>query len=198
MPLPQGHEVYTYASYLTWEENERIELLDGRPVMMAPPSRLHQEILMELSRQLANFLEGKPCKIYPAPFAVRLFEGQNDRPEDVSTVLEPDITVVCDMNKLDDRGCKGAPDLIIEVLSPSTARSDRLVKLGQYQKAGVREYWIVSPDEQTVQVYCLQNGYFVLNEVYTRADIARVSVLSGCFVDMTRVFPDRAERNGDC
>lgn len=192
MPLSQEKDLYTYADYLTWGENERIELLDGRPVMMAPPSRLHQEIVMELSRQLANFLEGKPCKIYPAPFAVRLFEGQDDKPENVSTVLEPDITVVCDMNKLDDRGCKGAPDLIIEVLSPSTARSDRLVKLGQYQKAGVREYWIVSPVEQTVQTYGLQNGHFVLSEVYTRADIAKVDVLSGCFVELAKVFPDEA------
>ena len=124
--------------------------------MMAPPTRIHQEILMELSRQLANFLEGKKCKVYPAPFAVRLFEKSGDTPEDVDTMVEPDISVVCDHGKLDSHGCKGAPDLVVEVLSPSTQRHDRLVKLDLYQRAGVREYWIISPEERTAQVFLLQ------------------------------------------
>lgn len=146
LPIERAH--FTYAEYLAWDEIERIELLDGKPVMMAPPSRVHQEISMEISRQLANYLEGKKCKVYAAPFAVRLFETEGNTPENVKTVLEPDITVVCDQNKLDVHGCKGAPDMVVEILSPSTARHDRLVKLGEYQQAGVRKYWIVSPDEK--------------------------------------------------
>lgn len=146
--------------------------------MMAPPSRVHQEILAELTRQFGNFLEGKRCKAYPAPFGVRLFEHDGDSPEDVDTMVEPDISVVCDKNKLDDHGCKGAPDLIIEILSPSTQRHDRLVKLGLYQKAGVREYWVISPGEQTVQVMLRDNGgVFQLRELYGREDVAKVNVL---------------------
>ena len=151
MALPR-EERYTYADYLEWDEKERVELIDGAPLMMAPPSRKHQEISGEIYRQLANFLRGKGCRVYAAPFGVRLFERAEDGPEDVDTVVEPDITVVCDRDKLDDQGCKGAPDLIVEILSPSTQRRDRLTKLNLYQRAGVREYWIVNPEDRTVQV----------------------------------------------
>ena len=190
MALPAENVRYTYADYLTWDENERIELLDGAPVMMASPSRVHQEISMEISRQLANFLEGKKCRVYAAPFAVRLFEKEKDAPEDVDTVVEPDISVVCDTNKLDEHGCKGAPDMIVEILSPSTARHDRLIKLGEYQRAGVREYWIVSPDEKTVQTYLLKDGLFYPYEVYGKKDVAKVNVLDGCFIELGKVFPE--------
>ena len=120
MALPR-EERYTYADYLEWDEKERVELIDGAPLMMAPPSRKHQEISGEIYRQLANFLRGKGCRVYAAPFGVRLFERAEDGPEDVDTVVEPDITVVCDRDKLDDQGCKGAPDLIVEILSPPSA-----------------------------------------------------------------------------
>lgn len=190
MALPMEKARYTYADYLTWDENERIELLDGEPVMMAPPSRAHQKISMEISRQLANYLEGKKCEVYAAPFAVRLFEGVEDAPEKVQTVFEPDITVVCDKDKLDGHGCKGAPDLVVEILSPSTARHDRLVKLGQYQRAGVLEYWIVSPDEQTVQVNLLKDGFFHPHEIYDKTGVAKVNTLDGCFIELSKVFPE--------
>ena len=158
MALPAEKGRYTFADCLNWDEKERAELIGGEIVMMAPPSRVHQEICGELFRQLANFLEGKKCKVYPAPFAVRLFEKSGDAPADVDTMVEPDISVVCDHDKLDSHGCKGAPDLVVEVLSPSTQRHDRLVKLDLYQRAGVREYWIISPEEKTAQVFLLQNG----------------------------------------
>ena len=144
MPLLK-EDRYTLADALTWDKRERIELIDGAPVMMAPPLRLHQEIITALLAQLYNYLEGKKCKVYPAPFAVRLFERADDRPEDVDTMVGPDLSVVCDPGKLDDIGCKGAPDLIIEVLSPSTQCHDRLTKYNLYERAGVPEYWIVSP-----------------------------------------------------
>ena len=188
MPLPK-EDRYTLADALTWDERERIELIDGAPVMMAPPSRLHQEIITALLAQLYNYLEGKKCNVYPAPFAVRLFERADDRPEDVDTLVEPDLSVVCDPGKLDDIGCKGAPDLIIEVLSPSTQRHDRLTKYNLYERAGVPEYWIVSPEERTVQVSTLVDGRYRVQELYTAEAVAKVNTLSGCFIELSKVFP---------
>ena len=156
MALPAKQIGYTFADCLTWNEDMHVEIINGELFMMATPSSRHQEISGELFRQLANFLEGKPCKVYPAPFGVRLFEQDGDRPEDVDTVVEPDISVICDRDKVDARGCKGAPDLIVEILSPSTRRHDRLVKLDLYQRAGVREYWIVNPITKIVQTYCFE------------------------------------------
>ena len=179
---------YTLADCLAWEEGTRGEIIDGEAVMMAPPSTAHQLISMELARQLANFLEGRKCRVLPAPFAVRLFERAGDKPEDVQTVVEPDISVVCDSAKLDKYGCRGAPDLVVEVLSPSTQRHDRLVKLDLYQRAGVREYWIVSPEEQTVQVLLLRSGLLLPHELYGPEDIAKVNVLEGSFVELSKVF----------
>ncbi len=171
---------YTFADYLTWEEDERIEIIHGEIFLMSSPSSTHQEISMELSRQLANFLEGKPCRVYPAPFDVRLFEQNGDTPEHIDTVVIPDISVICDKNKIDEKWCKGAPDMIIEILSPSSLRNDRLIKLRLYQQAGVREYWIADPKNKTVQVFLLDNnGILRPHEDYGRTDPAKVNVLEG-------------------
>ena len=189
MAMPAEKKMkYTLADCLGWEEGTRGEIIDGEAVMMAPPSTAHQLISMELARQLANFLEGRKCRVLPAPFAVRLFERAGDKPEDVQTVVEPDLSVVCDSAKLDKYGCRGAPDLVVEVLSPSTQRHDRLVKLDLYQRAGVLEYWIVSPEEQTVQVLLLRGGLLLPHELYGPEDIAKVNVLEGCFVELSKVF----------
>ena len=191
MALPAKKEHYTFADILAWEGNERVEIINGEIFLMASPVRVHQEISGELFRQLANFLEGKKCRVYAAPFAVRLFEKDGDNPEDVDTMVEPDITVVCDKDKLDKHGCKGAPDMVIEILSPSTRRHDRLVKLGLYQQAGVREYWIVDPENKSVQVF-LQDGssFLKIHEDYGREDIAKVNVLDGCFIELSKVFSE--------
>ena len=106
--------------------------------MLAPPSRAHQKACGELFRQIANYLDGKKCEVYPAPFTVRLFEKQDDNTAGIDTVVEPGITVICDSDKLDDKGCKGAPDLIDEVVSPSSQRHDHLTKFNLYQQVGVR------------------------------------------------------------
>lgn len=190
MALPAEKERYTYADYLNWDEPDRYELVDGIPVALASPSENHQRVLMELGRQLANFLDGKPCKVYPAPFDVRLFEEKGDTPDDVNTVFQPDLMVVCDSSKVDNKGVHGAPDLIIEILSHSTARQDRIVKMNRYQQAGVKEYWIVSPEELTVEKFVLDGGAFRLKDVYTRASAAEVSVLQDCKIDLLKVFPD--------
>ena len=188
MALPAEKERYTFADCLTWGEDERIEIIDGEAVMMAPPTTVHQLISGEIFRQLANYLEGKKCRAIPAPFAVRLFEKDGEAPEDIDTVVEPDISIVCDTSKLDKHGCKGAPDMVVEILSPSTQRHDRLVKLGLYQRAGVLEYWIVDPDSSTVQVFLQRDGSLQLHEVYDRQGVAKVNVLDGCFIELSKVF----------
>ena len=191
MALPAEKARYTFADCLTWEENERIEIIDGEAVMMAPPSSVHQEIAAELTRQFGNYLEGKRCKVYPAPFGVRLFERDGESPEDVETMVEPDLSIVCDRNKIDKHGCKGAPDLVVEILSPSSLRHDRFVKLGLYQRAGVREYWIVNPEDQTVQVMLLDGGGILqLHEVYDRTGVAKINSLEGCFIELNKVFAE--------
>ena len=191
MALPAENKRYTFADVLAWDESERIEIINGEAFMMAPPSRVHQEISVAITAQLYNYLEGKRCKVYPAPFGVRLFEQDGDHPEDVDTVVEPDISVVGDPGKLDEHGCKGAPDLIIEILSPSTQRHDRLVKLGLYQRAGVREYWTVNPEDKTVQVMLRDDsGVLQLHEVYGRDGVAKVNVLNGCFIELGKVFSE--------
>ena len=128
--------------------------------------------------------------MYAAPFSVRLFEKKGDRPEDVDTVVEPDISVICDPDKLDKYGCRGAPDLVIEILSPSTRRHDRFVKLMLYQRAGVREYWIVDPEEKSVQVFLLKDGFLHPYAYYNSTEIAKVNVLEYCYIDLKEIFED--------
>ena len=190
MPIPAKKKPYTFADVLAWDESQRVEIIRGEAFLMAPPSTSHQLISGELFRQLANFLEGKKCLAIPAPFAVRLFEREGDPPANVRTVVEPDISVICDRNKLDAHGCKGAPDMVIEILSPSNRRHDRLVKLDLYQRAGVREYWIVSPEAQTVEVFLLEDGRFIIQGFYEKNDIAKVHALEGCFVELCKVFAE--------
>lgn len=186
---------YTYEDILSWNEDVRAEIIDGELYMMAEPSRIHQYILRQLILRIGNFLEGKTCEIYPAPFGVRLFENDEDTPNKVDTVVEPDISVVCDKKKLDDRGCKGAPDLVIEILSPSNERHDKLVKLNLYQRAKVREYWIVDPRNCIVDVLLPdENGKLTISEVYSRKDKAPITVLPGCVIDLSTVFPEAEDR----
>ena len=186
-PLPQEKR-YTYADLLSWDDSTRYELYDGQPVALASPSDVHQTICAELLRQLANYLVGKQCKVFPAPFDVRIFEEDGDSPDDVDTVLQPDLMVVCDQNKVDQRGVHGAPDLVIEILSPSSLRCDRLVKFNLYQKAGVREYWIVDPDSRTVSVYTLEDGAYHAAVVYSHDLAVPVGVLDDCRIDLPAVF----------
>jgi Uma2 family endonuclease len=188
MGLVQEKPYYTYADFLEWDESERSELMDGEIVMMGAPSTEHQRILRKFITILSNFLEGKPCEVFPAPFAVRLHPSPNNRDD---TVFEPDIVVVCDPAKIDKKGCNGAPDLVMEIISPSTASYDKVAKLHHYQKAGVREYWIVEPDSKTVQVCLLDGGRYILSS-YDDTGKAPVTVLPGCEVDLKAVFAEQA------
>ena len=147
MPLPR-EQVYTTDDIYALPDGERAELIDGQIYMMGTPSRIHQKLVGQLSRIIGNYIESNhgSCEIYPAPFAV--FIKKDDK-----NYVEPDISVICDKNKLSDRGCEGAPDFIIEIVSPSSQRMDYLTKLFKYRTAGVREYWIVNPMTQTIQTY---------------------------------------------
>ena len=191
MTLPAENRRYTFADCLNWPESDRVELIDGEIYLMTPPVRKHQKISVELLRQLANYLDGKSCEVYAAPFGVRLFEQAGDDPEDVDTMVEPDLSVICDPDKLDDYGCKGAPDMVIEILSPTTRRHDRVLKMNLYQRAGVREYWLVDPDTETVLVFLLgEDGAYHPHEDYSRGDTAKVNVLEDCFVELSKVFTE--------
>lgn len=192
MPQPNENERFTYADYLAQDENsERMEIIDGEVFVMEAPTTAHQSISFELSRQLGNFLVGKQCKAFSAPFDVRLFEKDGDKPENVDTVVQPDILVICDKSKIDKHGCKGAPNLVIEILSPSTHRHDYLVKLNLYLRAKVPEYWVVDPEKKTVSVCLLgSDGLYDVSKAYKPNDIVKVNVLEGCFIELSKVFAD--------
>ena len=189
MALPAEKARYTFADVLAWDEKERAEIIGGEVFMLATPSTDHQLISGELFAQLHAYLKGKKCKAIQAPFAVRLFEQDGDSLDGVDTVVEPDITVVCDRDKLDSKGCKGAPDMVVEILSPSTQRHDRLTKFNLYQRAGVREYWIVDPANQAVQSFVLEDGRYSVKEFGTVGDKMKVNALEDCVIDLSEVFP---------
>lgn len=173
----------TYADYLTWDDGQRWEILDGQAVAMSPaPTLDHQAIVTELGAQLAMQLRGKRCRPFVAPVDVRLPKpGQSDDATD--RVVQPDLLVVCDPSKLDRRGVRGAPDLIIEVLSPATAAIDHLRKRRIYESAGVREYWLVHPGDRTVLVYLLENGSYGKPDVQTMEAPTPVHVLPEVLID---------------
>lgn len=141
-------KTYTIDDIYVLPDGQRAELIDGQMYMMAPPLRIHQELVSQFTKVIGQYIDahGGLCKVYPAPFAV--FLNADDK-----NYVEPDISVICDKNKLDDRGCNGAPDWVIEIVSPSTERMDYGIKLFKYRSAGVKEYWIVNPLSQTVNVF---------------------------------------------
>ncbi len=191
------NKLYTYADYLTWHVQERLELIEGRLFKMSPaPLRYHQELSGALHREFSSYLKGKSCKVFHAPFDVRLPKTpeaeQND--EQVYTVVQPDITAVCDRLKLDRRGCAGAPDLIIEILSPSTAAKDVKDKFALYEETGVREYWIVIPSIAVLQIFKLDaQGKYQLDRIYTRGDKVKVGIFEDFNIDLHDIFAEQSE-----
>ncbi|GHU62182.1 hypothetical protein FACS189445_4950 [Spirochaetia bacterium] len=175
---------YTYADYLAWETDNRYELMDGAAYMMASPSVIHQRLSREFTRQFSNFLLGKPCEVFAAPLDVRLFPRE-DHTDD--TVVQPDLLVVCDKTKLSEGSCDGTPDLVIEIVSPSNTVQGLLKKFNYYLDAGVREYWVVNPDTQTVQVHVLEKGHFV-STIYKKDDSIPVSILPGLGIDLKSIW----------
>ncbi len=184
---------YTYADYLTWQFEEMVELIRGKVFRMSPaPNLAHQRISTNFLHRIAGFLEGKTCEVFHAPFDVRLpIPPANLKHNKVDTVVQPDICVVCDPEKLDSKGCNGAPDWIIEILSPGTAAKDLKDKFDVYEYAGVREYWVVHPFECTLFVYRLnQEGRYVgASRPFVRGDKVPVGVLGGFQLDLNEIFP---------
>lgn len=174
--------IYTEEDYYNLPGNVRAELIDGQFYYMSAPSRIHQKILMELSATIRNYIRSKngPYEVYPAPFAVKLFS------EDDKNVVEPDISVICDPNKLTDRGCTGAPDWIVEIVSPGNSSHDYIRKLNLYADAGVREYWIVNPDKKSIYVYHLEETQFETT-AYTLQDKIKVNIYDDLWIDFTEL-----------
>ncbi len=193
LPLRKPDELFTYAYYVTWPDEERWELIDGVPYDMTPaPNSYHQDISMNLSTEIKVFLKGKKCKVYAAPFDVRLPEA-NQSDDEILTVVQPDISVICDRSKVDKNGCKGAPDLIIEILSPTTSKKDRIIKFYTYERFGVKEYWLVSPDDKSVEVFILgENGKYGRPEFYTEEKILPCHTLEGLNINLAEIFVEES------
>ena len=171
--------------FLSMPPEERCELIDGHIVMMAPASMRHNDICEELAFQLNLYLRGKKCKVYHNNAGVELRRNKK-RP----TVLIPDIVVVCDRSKIKPWGCDGVPDMVIEVSSPSSGRHDSIRKFNLYRTAGVREYWIVRPDEKMITVCLLQNGEYFTRFYDRETSPLSITVLDNCMVDLHLVFPE--------
>jgi Uma2 family endonuclease len=179
---------YTYADYRTWPEDERWELIEGVAYAMSPaPARLDQEVVVELARQIANFLQEQSCRVYVAPFDVRLPLG-DEADDRIETVVQPDLAIVCDPTKLDDLGCRGPPDWVIEVLSPAPAAKDQIQKREICERHGVREYWLVHPLDRVLTVYRLVAGEYGKPEIRVTTGAAPVGILPGLAVHWDRVF----------
>ncbi|WP_243718065.1 Uma2 family endonuclease [Pedobacter changchengzhani] len=182
---------YSYANYLNWLFDDRIELIKGKIFKMSPaPSRVHQKISIRILNPLVNFLKGEVCEVYSAPFDVR-FPKESKADKDVFTVLQPDICVVCDKNKLDDRGCIGAPDIVVEILSPGNTKMELLHKYKVYEEFGVKEYWVVSQSDQNILIYTLNGlGKFEPSKQFTLSEKITSSVLPGFELKLDDVFGD--------
>jgi Uma2 family endonuclease len=175
---------YTYADYLEWEGPERYQLINGEVFQMASPSVTHQGILMELSNQFANWLRGKPCQVFAAPLDVRLFP-QKDKSD--NTVVQPDLLVVCDKDKLSKGSVDGAPDLVVEIVSPSNTHSELFLKYQYYMQAGVREYWTIDPERKKVQVHIYEDGHYI-STLYEKNDHVAVTILPGLNIALEELW----------
>jgi Uma2 family endonuclease len=182
-------EKYTYGDYLKWPDDERWELIEGIAYDMSPaPTRIHQKLSLRIERVISDFLEGGRCELYHAPFDVRFPDG-NEKDEEIGTVVQPDIVVVCGQSKLDDAGCRGAPDLIIEILSESTAAKDMNEKLFLYEKHGVKEYWIVNYWDKTITTrHLAKNGKYSKPTLLASDDLICSKVLKGLEISVNNIF----------
>ncbi len=185
---PNG--VYTYADYLTWKFDEFVELIKGKVLRpMAGAGRRHQQLSKRLEFAIETYLRRSQCEMYHAPFDVRLTRSAGSGDAQIQTVVQPDIFVVCDQSKLDERGCLGVPDWIIEIVSPGNLKHDTKTKYDLYEEAGVQEYWVVFPGEQTILAYVLDdNGRYQVAAEYAEPGPMSVSVLPGLAVEWSEVF----------
>jgi Uma2 family endonuclease len=187
---PDPSFIYTYADYIKWNFEERLELIRGKIFKMSPaPAPFHQEVSINLASAFHIFLKKKKCKVYTAPFDVRLPVKNQKKDHEITTVVQPDISVICDESKIDGRGCCGAPDLIVEILSPGNSYKDVSIKFELYQESGVKEYWIVYPNEKKVAVFLLEDeGKYKNEALYTGNDKIKSETLPGLIIKVKDVF----------
>ena len=189
--VPAYNKKYTYSDYITWDDDQRWELIDGVPYLMSAPNRAHQTILGRLHLKIGTFLEGKHCEVFFAPFDVRLNFDTLD-----NTVVQPDLMIVCDHSKLDDAGIKGPPEMVVEILSPSTSKYDKTLKYETYLKTGIPEYWILDPKTKTLIINLLDKGAYI-SHPYTKDDTVPVHALSGFTVNLSEIFSCRQNSTDD-
>lgn len=196
-PVGEKTSSYTYKDYLLWPEDERWEIIDGKAFNMTPaPSTNHQRVLCELFLFFKEFLRGKTCEVFVAPFDVRL-PRSGEKAEDATTVVQPDLAIICDARKIDRRGCIGSPDLVIEITSPSTLPKDMKHKLFRYEAAQIQEYWIIHPEGKTVLVYQLSaDGHYQRPLVFTSADLLPVGIFPDLELDLQAIFSVIPEEDG--
>jgi len=185
---------YTYADYLKWRFEERVELIKGWLYKMSPtPKRMHQRISGQIYGLMWMYFRNDICQIFDAPFDVRLIKNRVVPNKEIKTVVQPDICIICDRSKLDDYGCIGAPDLIVEVLSESTAKRDYNEKFNLYEENEVKEYWIANPDLKTIEIYSLENGVYLLHGLFDAkegADTIEGKLFPEMNVSLKEVFKD--------
>lgn len=180
---------YTYADYLKWQLEEYVELIRGKIFRMAAPSRIHQDISMNFSKIIALYLENSSCKVYAAPFDVRLPHFSEKENKQILTVVQPDICVICDKSKLDKKGCLGAPDLIVEILSLGNSAKEMKDKFNIYEESGVKEYWMIYPDEKSILRYILNDaGKYIGTQPLIESDILTTPILDGLEIKLKDVF----------
>ena len=185
-------KVYSYADYLKWRLKERIELIKGHIFAMSPaPSSNHQKISFGLGLKLGVFFEKKECEVYAAPFDVRLPKKISNSDENTHTVVQPDLCVICDLDKIDKRGCKGAPDLVVEILSPGNTKKEMRTKFDLYQESGVREYWIVYPKEKWVFIYVLdKKNHYQLSQHFIEAEKLKSRIFPKLKISLDDIFTE--------
>ena len=190
LAVRKKEERFTYGDYLKWPDEERWELIDGVAYDMSPaPLRRHQRILGDIFAEFYNYLKNKLCQVYIAPFDVRLPET-DESDEEIETVVQPDIVVVCDRNKLDDRGCKGSPDIVIEILSPHTAKKDFVTKYYLYERHKVKQYWVFDPETEGAVIFKLKDGKYGKPEEYKKEDTIKVDTFPDLEIDLGTIFKD--------
>lgn len=185
------NKTYSYADYFSWKFIERLELIKGKIFTMSPaPSRVHQDVTLELAYILKSYFKYHTCNLYIAPFDVR-FPKKEISDNKIYDVVQPDLCVICDNSKLDDRGCIGAPDLIIEILSPGNSKKELHDKYELYRDNGVKEYWIIHPSEQTVLIYKLVDNEYVPSRLYNGEETIGSSLFPDLDIDLKEVFADK-------
>jgi len=192
-PILDYGKVYTYADYLQWRFKERIEIIKGKVFKMSPaPARLHQKVSSKLSRVFLNVFHKSTCEVYVAPFDVRLIDKRKKsvKDEDIITVFQPDICVVCDPKKLDKKGCLGAPDFIIEILSPGNSKKEMKYKYELYEENGVKEYWIVDYREKVIWRYVLKDNIYIGLKPLIEEEIATSSIFPDLNFLVGEIFED--------